>query len=275
MAGNESLQKRGGANAPDRSRDRNIVPSIAGRAKSVILTMDGPDIELVPPPDPKNRGRCYAALSADGEGGIFGVAGAEAGCTIQGGIFFIEANGTEHQIGNLDAHADAMAEVDLYDIPPAVLFPCLQSDEKLIFRPDSVVADQRGLFLSAYCDTNAIGIKVPLVGVQEVVVVEAPPGKFVGFPSTKGDAPVGPLTIVAGSEGVDEVEVVLYLEDTEGRRVRIGAFEVEHNDVETMDAFEGVLTLAPGEKIIAVPEADPGSGVSIYTTIAYLNAADE
>jgi hypothetical protein len=270
MSGNEPLQKRAGANEPNRNREISIVPNKAGRAKSVVLNMDGSDIELVPPPDPSNKGRCFAVIGTYGYGVLGSVSVEEGTTNLEGSIIFIDANGFEFEAGDLSSPS-GFEEVGLEAAPGR--FPCLLNGEKLVFRPSSTIPDQRGLFFSAYHDTDAIGLRIPANGASEVEVVKAPPGKIVGFPSVKDpEGGIGPFAVAGGPEATG-AEIYFYLEDPEGVRVFLGAAESDPG-IEWMD-LEGVLTLAPGERVVAVPVADVGPGVTICCTIALINAANE
>jgi hypothetical protein len=269
MPGNEPLQKRAGANEPNRDRDVSIVSNKAGRAKSVVLNMDGSDIELVPPPDPSNKGRCFAVLSGY-DYGVLGSYAIEEGTTsLSGYILFIDENGFEFEIS--DIGSSVFSDAELYRSPGS--FPCLLSGEKLVFRPSDKIPNQKGLFFSAYYDTDAIGLRIPMNGASEVEVVKAPPGKIVGFPSVKqiGEG-IGPFAIASGPEATGAI-VRYYLENLDGVRVLLGQAETDPG-IEPM-AMDGVLTLAPGERVVAVPVADVGPGVTICCTIALINAANE
>lgn len=271
--GNETLQKRGGSNEPDRARERNIVSDIRGRSRSVLLNMNGPDIELVPRPSPSNRGRCVVVLDAAGLYVTLGAIAVEEGSTLSGDIFFIDENNDEFEIYNVGATPGFLQEPSLSGSPPGNFF-CLQHNEKIVFRPSAPDPNQKGLFLPVYHDTDAIGLRVPVPTASEVIVVQAPPGKFVGFPSAKStEFLVAPFAAVGGA-GVTATGMEFYLEDAEGNRAQILTLGVSENHI-SIENFEAVLTLAPGEKVIAKPNQAPGGNLTIHTTIALLNAANE
>jgi hypothetical protein len=266
--GNETLQKRGGSNEPNRSLDIGIVPNIRGRGKTVALNQKGPDIELIPPPAPDNKGRCIGVYSTWPYGSLGLLVG-----EVEGEIYLVDANNVEHPIASVLC-SGGTEEVGINNGAPGI-FPCLLHDEKVIFRPGGVVDDRKGLFLSAYHDTDAIALRVPLIGTAEVEIVKAPPGKIVGFPSIKDpEDGVGPIAI-AGALGTPAVFVSLYLEDSQGNKFEI-TDDIELDGTTFSGYFlDGVLTLAPGDRLLAKAQNNPGPNVTIFTTIALLNAANE
>jgi hypothetical protein len=235
--------------------------------------MNGPDIELIPRPLASNKGRCVVSLDSAGDYSSIGSVGAEEGSTISGDIIFIDANNDEFELFAVGVNDTEIIEPSLNSYPPGNFF-CLQYNESIVFRPSAPNPNQKGIFFPIYHDTDAIGLRVPVTGASEVLVVQAPPGKLVGFPSVKNpDVAIAPFATVGG-DGMNTTLLSLYLEDVDGNRVKIIDLYPGPNTIE-MSGLDAVLTLAPGEKIIAKPDQAPGGNLTIHTTIALLNAANE
>jgi hypothetical protein len=275
MAGNETLQQRAGANAPSRPNSKETGLVLTGRGRSVVLTDNGPDIEVVPQPDNRNKGRLIYLLGPGSSSfPSLGGAGAENGSALSGEVRLIDANGEEFILSAALGITDAI----LADVPANINTPgaffCLQNGERIVYRPDAPNPNQRGLFFSGYRDTDAIGVRVPILSTSEVLVYQAPAGKYVAFPAVKKSPIVSVLCIAAGA-GVTATLVEFFIVDVNNNRVKVGEINLVAEEITSMSSLTAPLSLAPGEKLVAVPDAAPGGNLTVITSVAILNAADE